>query len=42
MRLLVRVLALTALAAGLLVGGGALGAAADGDGGRSANPPICC
>jgi hypothetical protein len=42
MRVLARVLALAALAAALLVGGGAAGADADHDAGRRPNPPICC
>ena len=42
MRLLARFLALAAVAAALLVGGGAVGAEATSDAGRRLNPPICC
>jgi len=42
MQMLARVLALTALAAALLTGGGAADTGADRYAGRLQNPPICC
>ena len=41
-RFFARCVSLAALAAALLVGGGAVGAEATSDAGRLLNPPICC